>query len=621
MRKKEYKVTFANTNTSVYVLEGTVLMEAAARAELVLQTPCGGRGTCGKCKVRIVSGNAEASATERDTLGADAITDGYRLACQTRVYDNLAVEVPVASLFNKSLEILAAGTDTQVPLKPTVRKTFFELTPPDRDNPVSDLSRLRTALGPLTVSSEVLRMIPSFLRAHDWQGTAVISNDHLIALEKGRTCDRLYGVAFDIGTTTIVGALVDLNSGREIATASCINPQTSFGDDVLSRIAHVRDNPHTLSQLQSTVITAINRIIAQLVQKARISTDVIYELVVAGNTTMQQICCGYDPSALGELPFTPVFDAGQRVHASHVGITIHPEADIYVFGQIGGYIGGDTLACMVSSRIDTWEKPVLLVDIGTNGEIVLARTNDLFATSTAAGPAFEGGKIGQGMRGTVGAIEKVLINDEVAYNVIGDTRAVGICGSGLIDAAAQLRRAGLIDMMGRLCTRDEAPDTVSDAVKMRLVPDENEQSAFVLVPGEESGLDGPVMLTQNDIRELQLAAGAIRAGISVLLRRAEITVEELDTILLAGAFGAFIRRSSALDVGMLPAVPKEKIKSIGNAALSGAKLALISLQEREYGEALREKTRYIDLSMDRDFNEEFGMAMMFPGLDGETAPM
>jgi uncharacterized 2Fe-2S/4Fe-4S cluster protein (DUF4445 family) len=530
----------------------------------------------------------------------------------TKVTEALLVEVPAESLFNKKIEILATGENEKIALRPSIRKTRFALPAPTREDPLPDLARLRRAIGDVTVSYEMLRIIPGFLRANDWKGTAVVSNEHLIALEKGDTSDILYGVACDVGTTTIVSSLVDLTTGEEVANASCINPQTSYGDDVLSRIAHIREQPHTLTDLQSSVITALNGLINQLTGKIPRAHGRIYEMAVAGNTTMQQILCGYDPSALGELPFVPAFDTCQRVHASHVGLKIHPEADLCVYGQIGGFIGGDTLACMVSARLDTWDKPVLLVDIGTNGEIVLAYDGKIHATSTAAGPAFEGGRITQGMRGTTGAIEKVIIEDDVEYNVIGNTVPIGICGSGLIDAAAQLRRKGIIDMIGKMCGRDEVPDDTDPRLIERIIDEENEQKGFVLVPAQDSGRDSAIVLHQGDIREFQLASGAIRAGISILLKRAGVSVEELDTVLLAGAFGTFIRRSSALGTGILPPIDPGKIRSIGNAALSGARLALLSLDERDYSEKLRANTTFIDLSMDQEFNTEFGMAMMFP---------
>jgi uncharacterized 2Fe-2S/4Fe-4S cluster protein (DUF4445 family) len=342
-------------------------------------------------------------------------------------------------------------------------------------------------------------------------------------------------------------------------------------------------------------------------------------VVVAGNTTMQQILCGFDPSALGEVPFVPVFDRFQRIYAADLGIGINPGADLSVYGQLGGFVGGDTLACMVATRMDTWKEPTLLIDIGTNGEIALSLDDTILATSTAAGPAFEGVRIGQGMRAAPGAIEKVLINDDVECNVIGNVPPVGICGTGLIDAAAQMRRAGAMDMRGRILTGDEMQPDLPPNLRRRVIVDEDDRAQFVLAVSEQTGCDGRVVPTQNDIRELQLAFGAIRAGANALLNRAGLAPDELGAVFLAGAFGNFIRRSSALCIGLLPPVDPKKIRSVGNAALLGAKMALLSLDEREYAEQLRRKTAHVDLSFDPRFQMDFGMAMFFPDIEQPSA--
>lgn len=615
MKEREIAVTFKPTGRTVYVLPGTTLLETVGRAGTTLQTPCGGNGTCGKCKVRINRGECRATATERRILGNRRIAEGYRLACQARVDSELVVEIPHESLLEQKHRILTHGEDSDVALKPTVRKVRFELSPPNQGRAQPDLERLREEIGEVTVSRDLLCRIPSFMRKNAWKGTAVISNQHLIALEEGDTRDHIYGAAFDIGTTTIAGMLVDLVKNADLAVASCVNPQVAFGDDVLSRIQYTREQGHALAELQSAVIGGMDKLVAELAQKASIPSSAIYEIVVAGNTTMQQVLCGFDPSALGEVPFVPVFDTFQRVHAADFGSTINPGADITVFGQIGGFVGGDTLAGMVATRIDRWEEPALLIDIGTNGEIVLAFDDTIYATSTAAGPAFEGARIRQGMRATTGAIEKVLIGEDVHCNVIGNIPPIGICGTGLIDAAAQMREAGLIDMRGKILAVDETSAEIPPKIRERLVLDDGGRCGFVLVSSAESGSGDPVVLTQKDIRELQLAFAAIRAGINALLKRAELTPASLGAVFLAGAFGNFIRRDSALRIGLLPAVDPQKIRSVGNAALLGAKRALISMEEREYAERLRRRTVHVDLSLDPEFQMDYGMAMMFPECD------
>ena len=599
MQHEEMKVTFEPSGRNVFVLPGTPLLEAAGRAGIILQTPCGGQGTCGKCKVQIVS-EPEPS-----------------LACQTRVDKAMVVDVPAESRFETRQQILVTDSGETGDVSPVVRKVSFVLDPPTQEDARSDMARLYDALGDhLVVTDDLTRMVPGFLRRHDWRGTAVIAEDRLIALEAGDTSNAAYGVAFDLGTTTVVGTLFDLSTGDEKGVASRMNSQIAHGDDVISRIHKIRETPGALTQLQEAILGTINDILDALASQAGIASRHIYEVVVAGNSTMQQILAGFDPSALGEVPFVQVFDKALCLSANRLGLRANAAAELYLFPQIGGFVGGDTVAGMVAARLDRQEDPVLFVDIGTNGEIVLAVGDKLLAASTAAGPAFEGARIKQGMRATTGAIEKVLINDDVRLNVIGNAKPVGLCGTALIDAVAALLSAGIIDETGRILEADEVPDTVSDALKQRLIPGEHDVN-FELASAAESGSDDPVYLWQRDVRELQLASGAIRAGINILLRRAGIEAKDLGSVLLAGAFGNFIRRNHARRIGLLPPLPTEHIRFIGNAASLGAKLVLLSENERRYASEVRHKVEHVDLSRDPEFQMEFGMAMMFPGPEAD----
>lgn len=617
----ELKVTFQPSGRSVYVLPGTLLLEASGRAGIVLQTPCGGRGTCGKCKVRLVGGHL--AATEATgTLSEALVKDGYRLACQAHVVENLVVEIPRDSMFEATQQILTGDTGQVTSLRPVVRKQFFDLGAPSVHDAGSDASRLQAAVGDVAMSLSGLQKLPGFLRANDWQGTAVVIGDRLAGLEVGDTAACAYGVAVDLGTTTIVATLFDLTTGCELSLASTMNPQVGYGDDVIARIARVRENRGALAELQQVVLKAINGLIQSLTEKAEVPDRQIYEIVVAGNSTMQQLLCGLDPSALGEVPFVQVFDAPLTVPAATLGLSANSAAELFVFPQVGSFVGGDTVAGVLAAGMDKAETPTLLVDIGTNGEIVLAHDGTLQATSTAAGPAFEGARIVQGMRATAGAIEKVIIRDDVSLNIIGNARPVGLCGTALIDAASELLRHGLIDETGRIVSGDEIPDGVSDTLRRRLV-DIDGHTNFLLVAGEYSASGEPIYLWQKDVRELQLATGAIRAGINILLRRAGVGEKDLGAVLLAGAFGNFIRRNNARRIGLLPQIACDRIRFIGNAASLGAKLALVSADERERTSELARRTEHVDLSLDPEFQMEFGMAMMFPTndvdacLDGE----
>jgi uncharacterized 2Fe-2S/4Fe-4S cluster protein (DUF4445 family) len=614
---EEVKVTFEPAGRSVFVLPGTSLMEAAGRAGLILQSPCGGQGTCGKCKVQVTQGQTLTHDAASRALPQRLHDQGFRLACLTKVDGPAVVDIPPESLFESRHQILVADSGRKGKLSPVIRKTTFSLPQPGREDGLSDLARLRNALGDLTVPHDVLQQLPGFLRRNQWHGTAVcVHKQRVIALEPGDTSTQSYGVAFDIGTTTVVGTLLNLVNGQEVAVASRLNPQIAHGDDVLSRILKVRQNPSALQDLQGLIVGAANEIIRELANRAGISVDNIYEVVIAGNSTMQEIFCGLDPSPLGEVPFTQTFDRGLTLRANKVGLHANPAAELYVFPQIGGFVGGDTTAGMLAATLDKWKEPVLLVDIGTNGEIVLAVDGKMWATSTAAGPAFEGARIRQGMRATSGAIEKVLLRGDVAINVIDNARPAGLCGTALIDTVAELLRAGLLDETGHILAPDEAPASVPEALRARLTVDGSE-THFLLVESDAAAGGTPIMLWQRDVRELQLASGAIRAGINLLLRRAGVAQDQLGAVLLAGAFGNFIRRSNALRIGLLPPIPCDRIRFIGNAASLGAKLALLSDDERKYAEKLRENCEHVDLSLDPEFQNEFSMAMMFPTLDPE----
>jgi uncharacterized 2Fe-2S/4Fe-4S cluster protein (DUF4445 family) len=617
MKAAEVPVVFQPSGRRVFVLPGTSLVEAAGRAGLILQTPCGGQGTCGKCRVRLVSGAATAPEPSGRALTRKAYAEGYRLACHTRVDGELVVEVPPESMFESRHQILVNDAGAKAKLNPIIRKTHFDLPPASREDHRSDLERLRAAVGPVEISHDLLRALPGFLRANGWKGTAVTAHRaRLLALEPGNTTASSFGVAFDIGTTTVVGTLIDLTTGREVAVASRLNPQISLGDDVLTRILHARQEPEGLTRLQSLILGAVREIIGETTGQAGVATGAVYEVVIAGNSTMQQILCGIDPSPLGEVPFVQAFESPLAFPARKLDLPVNPAAEVFVFSQIGGFVGGDTTAGMVAARLDRWHEPVLLVDIGTNGELVLATKDGLFAASTAAGPAFEGARIRQGMRATSGAIEKVLIQEgELLINVIGNARPTGLCGTALIDTVAELLRAGLVDSTGRIVDRSEAPAGTPPALLERLV-EEGGETNFLLAPAGDTASGAPILLWQRDVRELQLAAGAIRAGINILLRRAGVAPEALGAVLLAGAFGNFIRRNNARRIGLLPQIPCSRIRFIGNAASLGAKLALLAEEERAYAEAMRKRTRHVDLSLDAEFQNEFSMAMLFP--DGDA---
>ena len=611
MSTEQVRVTFEPQGRAVYVLPGTKVLEAAGAAGLSMESPCGGKGTCGKCRVQFTHGAPPPGKADQALFDAEQLQAGWRLACQAPLAVEAVVFVPPNSLFASSHQIfMEAQRGPAEEVLPAIRKVFVQLDPPSLADETPDLMRLEKAVGPIKADLRTLQQFALRLRKGNFSGTAVLTDHHLMDFELGDTSGQCYGVAVDIGTTTLVSSLMDLCTGEELAIASSINPQTSFGDDVLSRIMYAATEKG-LKELRGAVVTAISALIDQLCGSAGISRDRIYDFACAGNTTMEHLFCGVDVGALAVVPFVPAYGRGLVLAAEDVGLKLHPRAAVYVFPVIGGFVGGDTVAGMVATKLAQHPGAVLLIDVGTNGEIVLAHEGQLLAASTAAGPAFEGARIACGMRASAGAIEKVIIDDDVQINVIDNARPTGLCGSGLIDLAAELLTAGVINSGGRLLPPTDLPPGLSEALRRRVALDANGRVEFVLV---EADAHGPrVFLSERDVRELQLATGAIRAGVNILLRRAGLKTEDLSSVLIAGGFGSFIRRSKAQRIGLLPAgLPHERIRYVGNASLDGAKWALLSTRAHDLAEQLARKTQHVNLSEDLEFQMEFAEAMLFP---------
>jgi uncharacterized 2Fe-2S/4Fe-4S cluster protein (DUF4445 family) len=605
----------------VHVLPGTRLVEAAAEAGLLLEVPCGGEGKCGKCRVQVFQGADEPVAVEARLFSTEELAAGWRLACQTAVEVPMVVEVPQASLVGSGHQILVASSSAggaegavqgMAEGEAAVRKRYVELPVPARGDDDPDLVRLEKAVGPLEADLDLLQALPRRFREAGFRGTAVISAGRLLDFEPGNTEHEAYGVAIDVGTTTLVAALLDSGTGSQVAVASRLNPQTRFGDDVLARIVHVQNHPAGLAELQHAVAAALDEMIGQLCREAGVARNRIYAVTVSGNTTMQQLLAGIDPRPLGEVPFVPARGRGLAVPAVQLGLHAHPAARAYLLPIIGGFVGGDTVAGILATGLADCRKPTLFVDIGTNGEIALMAGGKLTAASTAAGPAFEGARISQGMRAANGAIEKVQVDGRLRFEVIGNAPPVGLCGSALIDAAAELLRHGILTPQGRLRAAADLPPGVPPDLVRRIVPT-GSQAAFLLADEEEAAGGRTVMLTQQDIRELQLAAGAIRAGMGILLRRAGLQPDQLDQILIGGGFGNFIRRSNAQRIGLLPpGIEHCRIRFQGNTSLAGARLVARWRTARELAERLAARTEHVDLSFDPDFHAAFAEAMVFP---------
>ncbi|MFH1476519.1 MAG: ASKHA domain-containing protein [Verrucomicrobiota bacterium] len=613
MREKHFRVKVQPQGRTLFVLPGTTVIEAVASIGVTIDTPCGGVGTCGKCRVQITSGVSAPSAADQKVFSDEEIRNGWRLACQTSIGNDITVHIPASSLFADQHQILETSAGAKIEVAPAIRKIFVEMPAPSLDDETPDLLRLEQAIGSFKTDIELLRKLPNLLRACEFKGTAILADHWLIDFEAGDTTSRAYGVAFDIGTTTLVGALLDLRTGEEKALTSRMNPQIRFGDDVLSRIRHSTSCPDCLENIRDILTHELADMIAILCRESSVNHQQIYEITLAGNTVMQQILCGINSRFLGEVPFVPAHARGLMLAARRLGLPIAHCGMAYVFPIIGGFVGGDTAAGMLSARILEREAPVLLVDIGTNGEIVLAHEGRLWSASTAAGPAFEGARITCGMRAAHGAIEKIILDEDAHLGTIGNAPPSGICGSGLIDLVAELLNHGIVTSEGQLLPPNELPAKLSKALGKRVRMTADGSTEFLVTSRSRGQAQEPIVLTQRDIREIQLGTGAIRAGTAILLKKAGIQPRDIRSVLLAGGFGNFIRRNHAQRIGLLPdGIDHERIAYIGNASLSGAKWALLSVDARKRVEALARQTLHIDLSRNSDFQAEFAEAMIFP---------
>jgi uncharacterized 2Fe-2S/4Fe-4S cluster protein (DUF4445 family) len=615
-------IEFATPDTSTpdkvtRVPPGMTIFNAANWAGLAIDSTCGAKGTCGKCKVRILSGHEHATAADRKVFTEGDIADGWRLSCRAVAEHDIVCQVP-RLIGNPKAALMGYGR--HVILSPNVHKVFLDLARPSLGDQRSDITRLIDALADEgfapSYSLHLLRQLPPALRAAAWAVTAVIVGDELVAVEPGDTRTMNYGLAFDIGTTTVVGILIDLHRGVVLGARSVLNGQASFGADVIARISHAMSGPHALQELTSKILGSLNELVGGLLAEANVRADHVYETVLAGNATMLHLVLGIDPQAIGVEPFIPAADGALDVTAADLGLHLYPLGKVHCLPHLGAYVGADLVGGLLATGLAQGEGVRLLVDVGTNGEIILGSLERTLATAAPAGPAFEGAQIVCGMRAGEGAIEGVVIDDpRVSLQVIGDVPPVGICGSGLLDAVAQLRLQGLIDTSGRFIPVAAAQDRFPADIARRLVTDGNGMRSFLLAHADESGNGRPVFLTQRDIRELQFAKGSIAGGIAVLMDELGVTADDLVDIYLAGSFGSYINPQSARIIGLVPPVPVERISAIGNAAGEGAKMALLSFRERQSAWALVDMVEYLELSGRSEFNDSFIAVLQFPELD------
>ena len=607
------RVRFKPDGVELYVRPGTLITEAAANAGCGVETPCGGMGTCGKCRIVVREGVSSPDKAERRLLSQDELADGVRLACRTRLLADAEVFTPETS---RSLvqKILSAGVRRKVVLDSNIVKLHAQLPEPTLQDERAEFERLADAIGrkpnELRTDLALARRLSNTLREARYDVTAVLADSRLLTVEHGDTTAVKYGIAFDLGSTTIVGYLIDLNTGREGAVASAMNPQMAYGDDLISRINFAATQAGGLELLTRAAVDTMNRIARHLTTSAQAAVHDVYEATVVGNSCMTHILLGIDPSSLGQSPYVPTVCREITAAASEIGLKINPRGLIHVLPNVAGFVGSDLVGVLLASMWQDDGRTRLAVDIGTNGEMALRHNGRTLACSAAAGPAFEGARISCGMRGGPGAIDSVRIGGDVAVSTIYGRRPRGICGSGLVDAVAEMLDAGILDEMGRIIEPDQSA-RLTPALRDRLITAEGPPE-FVLVEARRSATGRPITLTQRDIRQLQLAKGSIRAAIQTLLQIAGADEQDLSEILLAGAFGNYISKESAVRIGLAPNIPIDRIISVGNAAGTGAKLALLSVKERALARRLAESTEHIELANHAEYQNQFMDMMLFP---------
>ncbi|NYE57507.1 ASKHA domain-containing protein [Carboxydothermus ferrireducens] len=589
---KKFSIKIYPENVELQAEENAVLKDIFIENGIKFDFPCGGVGKCKKCKVKILRNNG----LEEEVL-----------ACQTKVESDLRINLQQRE---QKHHILNEGVNRQIELKPLVRKIYVELPKPTLEDNRPDWTRIKEALGRADLKTKVnlLQELPEKLRENDFKVTIVLTEDEVLAVEPGDTTDRLLGMAFDIGTTTVVGYLLDLNTGKELAHVSTLNPQTQYGADVISRITFSAQEKDGLEKLHREIINEINNLIAKATEQAGHNPQDIYAITIAGNTTMHHLFLKIPPENLARAPYVPVVKDAAIADAKDLKIAINQAGKVFALPNIAGFVGADTVAAALAAEMDRGDKLRLLIDIGTNGEMVLGTKERLLACSTAAGPAFEGAQIACGMLGAEGAIDHVFIGEEYKYTVIGEVFPRGICGSGLLDVVAGLLEVGIVDQTGRLLPLERITHELGQKYKDRVVEIDGIK-AFVLEENEATGQR--VYITQKDIRELQLAKGAIAAGIEILLETYGARVEDISEVLLAGAFGNYLNPHSACRIGLIPTELEDKIKGIGNAAGAGAKFALLSVEEYQRAMELSQKIHYIELSAKNEFTSIFAKKLKF----------
>jgi uncharacterized 2Fe-2S/4Fe-4S cluster protein (DUF4445 family) len=607
----EYQILFLPARQSSSFEEGTTFLDAALELGILIESTCAGLGDCAKCRVVIPSGATPPGSVEERLLTPQELEKGVRLSCQARVSSKGVCLVPETSRLVGD-QIMVEGYRGALTFKPDLRKVHCTLDRPELGMKYFDAEELGRRLGvPVNSNLRAVRDLPGLLQAHDYSVTAVIDQDRLIGVEGGDTTARCYGVAVDIGTTTVATKLVDLCQGRVAGVASALNPQKSYGADVVSRIHYCIEHEGGLELMHRLIVRQISELIGKLCTQAGIESTEVYKISVAANTVMQHFFLKIDPRSVATMPYAPAFQGPITVGAAELGIPINPVGVVYVLPNLGSFVGSDITSVLSVLTVHESEAIQLVVDIGTNGEMVLGSKTRIICCSSPAGPAWEGATIAWGMRAAHGAIERAeIIDGDLQIRTIGGVQPIGICGSGLLDLVCEFVRAGLIDASGRILGRGQLSPQVPERLKERILETDGKVNHVRIAP---VGNNEHILLTQKDIREVQLAKGAIASGIAILMKVLGVSAEQIAAVYIAGAFGNHVRGKDAVDSGLIPPVDPSRIHFIGNAALSGAEAVLLSQETRRRAEELSRTIEYVEISDRADFQDTFVEAMSFRG--------
>ncbi|HNZ88126.1 MAG TPA: ASKHA domain-containing protein [Methanofastidiosum sp.] len=569
-----------------------------------IEAICGGKGKCGKCKVLLENPESASLITseEKRLLSQDEISIGMRLGCLIEPKDGMSIVIPDSSL-QKDQRILSEGLSTEFNFDPAIKSIRIKLPKPKLGGDESFLDYIKKELKrEINIDYLSLKRITDELNYETLEANLVVFNNEIIGFKKNE--EKIYGIAVDIGTTTVVTYLIDIETGALVDIESILNPQIKYGEDVISRITYSLNKGVSIPH--NSIVDGINTMIKKLCDRNRINSSSIYEMTAVGNTAMHHIFLNINPRSLSVSPFTPVVSKNLDIKARDIGIEINPSGNIHVLPVISGFVGADTVGVLLATGLYRNDEISLAIDIGTNGELVLGNKEKMVSCSCAAGPALEGGHLGFGMRASTGAIESVFIDKDsfdTFYKTINKSKPRGFCGSGIIDIVAEMLKVGIIDSSGKII------ENGNDRIRKNKT---NNHKEFVVEWKEKTDIDTDIVITASDIREIQLAKGAIMTGINILLEKMKISADKIENLYLAGAFGNYIDIKNAIRIGLIPNIPLERIKPVGNAAGEGAKISLMSNEKRIEENILIKKIDYIELASENNFNEEFVKSLRFP---------